>query len=161
MGQSFRLSSATQDVPISGFADNNRSNIVGQAVYKAAKYFNLTYAFQLSENDYRNEINQVTSSLNFDKFSFGGNYLMLRRNQQNIAKIEQMSIFSTIKFYDNWGVQFNLNRDIQLQRTISRGVTISRDGCCTLFGFAITETNPGSLVKPQRSFTLSFTFKNL
>jgi len=161
MGQTLRLSSATQDVPISGFAENNRSNIVGQAIYKAAKYFNITYAFQLDENDYRNEINQVTSSLNFDKFSVGGNYLMLRRNQQNAAKVEQLSMNSAVKFYDNWSLQFGINRDMQLKRTISRGVTISRDGCCTIFGFAITETNPGSLVKPQRSFTLSFTFKNL
>jgi LPS-assembly protein len=161
MGQTFRISSATQDVPISGFADNNRSNIVGQAIYKAAKYFNITYAFQLNEHNYRNDINQITSSLTFDKFSIGGNYLMLRRNQQNLQKIEQVSLNSTINFYDNWSLQFNLNRDMELKRTISRGVTILRDGCCTVFGFAITETNPGSLVKPQRSFTLNLTFKNL
>ncbi len=161
VGQSFRLSSATQDVPISGFAENNRSNIVGQAIYKAAKYFNITYAFQLSENDYRNEINQVTSGLTFERFSIGGNYLMLRRNQQNAAKIEQVSLYSNVKVYDNWSVQFGLNQDVQLKRTISRGVTIFRDGCCTVFGFAITETNPGSLIKPQRSFALSLTFKNL
>lgn len=161
MGQSFRLSSATQDVAISGFAENNKSNIVGQMIYKAAKYFNIIYAFQLNEHNYRNEINQVTPSLTFDKFSIGGNYLMLRKNQQNLQKIEQLSLYSSLRFYDNWSMQFALNKDIQLRRTISRAVTFSRDGCCTVFGFAITETNPGSLVKPQRSFSLSLTFKNL
>ncbi len=160
-GQSHRFNSANQDVAISGFVESNKSNFVGQAFYKATKYFNINYAFQLNENNYRNEINQVSASLNFNKFTISSNYLMLRRNLQNLNKVEQATISSGFNFYKNWNAQINLNRDLQLGRTISRGILVSRDGCCTVFGFAVTETNPGSLVKPQRSFSLNFTFKNL
>lgn len=160
-GQSHRFNSVNQDIAIDGFAKSDNSNFVGQAFYKTEKYFNINYAFQLNENNYRNEINQVATSLNFKKFSISSSYLMLRRNLQNLEKKEQVTVSSNFNFYKNWNAKISFNRDIQLNRTISRGIVISRDGCCTIFGFAVTETNPGSLIKPQRSFSLNFTFKNL
>jgi LPS-assembly protein len=161
VGQSYRISSSTQDVAISGFAENNKSNLVGQALYKATKYFSIFYSFQLNEANYRNDVNQVTASLNLKSFSFNTDYLLLRRNQQNPDEKEQVTISSAAKLSDRWKGSLAISRDLILKRTLSRSVAFTRDGCCTTFGFAVTETNPGSLLKPQRSFSINFIFKNL
>lgn len=161
VGQSYRISSSNQDVAISGFSDNNKSNLVGQALYKATRYFSIFYTFQLNENNYRNDINQVSTDLHFDKFSFSSDYLLLRRSQQNTTEAEQLTLNAAMKLGGDWDAKISLNRDLDLKRTISRGLTLRRDGCCTIFGFSVTETNLGSLIKPQRSFSINFTFKNL
>jgi LPS-assembly protein len=161
VGQSYRISNAKQDVEISGFAENNKSNLVGQALYKATKYFSIFYTFQLNENNYRNDINQVSTDLKFDRFSLSSDYLLLRRSQQNLLKVEQLTLRSSLKLADKWFATILLNRDLELKRTISRSIALKRDGCCTIFGLTVTETNPGSLIKPQRSFSINFTFKNL
>ena len=160
-GQSYKISDDGQDVTIEGFAQNNKSNIVGQALYKAKKYFSVFYTFQLNENNYRNDINQVTTALTFDRFSISSNYLLLRRSEQRLTRAEQLSINSRFKIGNRWSAKVSFNKDLVLNRVISKGLSFQRDGCCTLFGFSVTETNPGSLLKPQRSFSLNFTFKNL
>jgi hypothetical protein len=54
-----------------------------------------------------------------------------------------------------------MNKDLQSSRTLSRGITLYRDGCCTIFGFSAIEINPSSLNKPQKTFNLSLSFKNI
>lgn len=161
VGQSYRKNSGIQDVTIRGFADNNKSNIVGQAMYLAAKYFSITYSFQLDESNYRNDINQLTASLGLERFTFSTSYLLLKKGKQNLQQVEQLGLASTIKLSERWKLSLTTSRDMVLGRTLSRGITIYRDGCCTLFGFSVTESNPSSLNKPQKTFNLNFSFKNL
>ncbi len=161
LGQSYKRTSGTQDVIIRGFNDNNKSNIVGQMMYQSIKYFSFIYNFQLNESSYRNDINQVTTAVNFDKVYGSLNYLLLRKTAQNLQEMEQLSLSAGMKVTKMWKVDIIGTRDIVNKRTISRGITIYRDGCCTIFGFSASETNPGSLLKPQRTFNLNFAFKNL
>lgn len=160
LGQGYR-SGGDQDVIISGFNTNSKSNIVGQAMYKAVKYFSLTYSFQLDESNYRNDINQITSTLTFDRVSFSNSYLLLRKTLQNVNEKRQTSFSSKIKLTDRWSANLKLNRDLVINRNLSRSIGVSKDGCCTIFGFSVVETNPSSLNKSQKSFNLSLTFKNL
>ena len=161
VGQSYRISDSNQDVAIAGFAENNKSNLVGQALYRATKYFSIYYSFQLNQHNYRNDINQVTANLNFNRFSISSNYLLLRRSEQRLTQVEQASLTSSVKLSRKWDASLAINRDLERERTLSRAITLKRDGCCTVFGFSVTETNPSSLIKPQRSFSINFTFKNL
>lgn len=160
LGQGYKKGN-TQDVTIRGFSDNNKSNLVGQAMYKATQYFSFIYSFQLSESNYKNDVNQLTASLSFDRFSISTDYLLLRRTQQNAEEKEQLAISSNIKLTDKWRVTLSNNQDLVLGRTLSRGITLYRDGCCTVFGFSAIETNPSNLTKAQRTFNLSLSFKNL
>jgi lipopolysaccharide assembly outer membrane protein LptD (OstA) len=149
-----------QDVLIQGF-NNNKSNLVGQAIYKAAKYFSATYSFQLNESSYRNDVNQLSSSLTFDRVQFGSDFLFVRKTIQNLTEKKQLSLSSRVLLNKEWSSTIIVNKDLALNRTLSRGISLTRDGCCTIFGFSITETNPSSLTKPQQSFNLSLLFKNL
>jgi LPS-assembly protein len=150
-----------QDVLIQGFNNNNKSNLVGQAIYKAAKYFSATYSFQLNESNYRNDVNQLSSSLNFNRVQFSSDFLLVRRTNQNLNEKKQLSLSSRVLLNKEWSATIFSNKDLVLNRTLSRGISLTRDGCCAIFGFSITETNPSSLVKPQQSFNLSLLFKNL
>ncbi len=161
VGQSYKKTDIAQDVMIRGFADNNKSNIVGQAMYEAMKYFSIAYAFQLNESSYRNDVNQVTTSLNFDRVTFSTDYLLLRKNSQNLQEREQIGASSAIKLTNRWKLTLSTSRDLVLRRDLSRSVTLYRDGCCTTFGFSAVETNPSNLTKPQKTYNLSWSFKNL
>lgn len=161
IGQSYRKNSGSQDVVIRGFADNNKSNIVGQAMYAATKYFSIFYSFQLNESNYKNDVNQVAATLNLSRFTFSTNYLLLRKSAQNLQEAEQLGFSSGIKLTDRWKATLSSSIDMVAGRTLSRGLTLYRDGCCTVFGFTITESNPSTLNKPQTSFNLSLSFKNL
>ena len=66
-GQAFIIKSIKQDVAIRGFAENNKSNIVGMASYRGKKYFSMSYSFQLDQANYRNDINQVVTNFNYKK----------------------------------------------------------------------------------------------
>jgi LPS-assembly protein len=160
-GQSYRISNTSQDVDIRGFANNNKSNIVGQASYKAKKYFSLLYLFQLNESNYNNEVNQVSSSFNYDLVTISANYLLLKKTTQNIDKKEQVSLNAGFNLNKEWKVKIFAMHDIELSRTLSRGISFYRDGCCTVFGFSISENNPSNLTKPQKTFNLNLSFKNL
>ncbi len=161
IGQGYKKSGNAQDAIIKGFGTNNKSNLVGQALYKAKKYFYLTYSFQLNESNYSNDVNQVSASLTFDKIMFGTDYLLIKQSQQNLQKMEQMSLFSKMKLSNEWSLTLATSQDLVLGRALSRSAIISRDGCCTIFGFSVMETNPSSLTKPQKSFNISVLFKNL
>ena len=161
IGQGYRLSDKAQDVVIRGFANNNKSNIVGQAMFKLEKYFLVTYSFQLNESNYNNEVNQVAAGFTIKRFSFGTDYLLIKKTIQTPQEREQISLSSSIRLWDGWTIGASLNKDLVIGRLISRGITVSRDGCCTIFGFSIVESNPSALIKPQRTVNLIFTFKNL
>lgn len=161
LGQSYRIKAATQDVAISGFADNNKSNLVGQALYKAGKHFSIFYTFQLNESNYRNDINQVIVNLNFNRITLSTDYILLKQSTQNPQKKEQMTVAADVKLGDRWSAKFSTSEDLVLGRTLLRSLLLSRDGCCTIFGISITETNPSALVKAQRSISFNIVFKNL
>ncbi len=160
-GQSYRIVDRAQDVSIRGFSDNNRSNYIGQAMYRAKKYLILTYAFQLNESNFRNDVNQLTASLQLSRLTFSTDYLLLRKSAQNATQREQVSITSSIKLSDLWKTKLVAIKDLVTDRMLSRGVTIYRDGCCTLFSFSMVESSPINLTKPQRTFSFLITFKNL
>ncbi len=161
VGQSYRIVDRVQDVSIRGFSDNNRSNYIGQAMYRAKKYFILTYSFQLNESNFRNEVNQLSASLQLNRLTFSTDYLLLRKGAQNITQREQVSITSSIKLSDLWMTKLIATKDLVTNRMLSRGVTLYRDGCCTLFSFSMVESSPINLTKPQRTFSFLITFKNL
>ncbi|MBM3579439.1 MAG: LPS-assembly protein LptD [Alphaproteobacteria bacterium] len=161
IGQTYRLTNRAQDVLIRGFADNNRSDYVGQAMYKAAKYFTLTYSFQLNQANWHNDVNQVTTTLNTDRFLISADYLLLFKTLQNTQQREQLNLSSTIKMTSHWNTTITASKDLVSNRILSRGIILSRDGCCTNFSFSVIETNPINLTKPQRTFSLLFSFKNL
>lgn len=150
-----------QDVTIKGFNENNKSNLVGQALYKAAKHFSIAYSFQLDESNYRNEVNQINSTLSFDKVSFAVDYLLVRKNQQNLEEKNQVSLSSRIDLTNQWFLTLANSTDIATSRNLSRSVIFTRDGCCTVFSFAVSETNPSSLAKAQTSYNVNLQFKNL
>lgn len=161
IGQGYRKAGNTQDTIIKGFGTNNKSNLVGQALYKAKKYFYLAYSFQLNESNYSNDVNQVSGSLTFDRIVFASDYLLIKQSQQNLLKMEQMTLSSKIKLTNDWHLTLATSQDLVLGRALSRSAIVTRDGCCTIFGFSVMETNPSSLTKPQKSFNISILFKNL
>jgi LPS-assembly protein len=161
VGQSFRQSSRAQDITIQGFGAGNKSNIVGQALYKAKKYFSMTYSFQLDQSSYSNDVNQFSTALVFDRIQFHSDYLLVRRTQQNLSEKNQLSFSSKVKLTNNLSATIATSKDFAIGRTLSRSLILTREGCCTVFGFSVVETNPSSLSKPQRSFNISLLFKNL
>jgi LPS-assembly protein len=160
LGQGYKKG-GNQDIIIRGFNDNNKSNFVGQAMYKATKYFYLAYSFQLNESSYRNDVNQLTTTIDFQRFGFTTDYLLIRQTIQNPSERKQLSLSAKIKMSERWSASLTNNQDLVIGRTLSRSLTLMRDGCCTVFGFSVMETNPSSLSKPQKSFNLSLLFKNL
>ena len=161
VGQAFIIKNKKQDVNIRGFADNNKSNIVGIASYKGKKYFSLSYSFQLDQASYRNDINQVVAGFNYKKFSLNGDYLLIRKTLTSPNKKEQATISSSIELPYKWKVKILATRDFVKKRNIRRGVEILREGCCGDFSFSVIENNQSDLKKPQKTFNLNFTFKNL
>lgn len=161
LGQGFKRGNGTQDVIIRGFGDNNKSSIVGQAMYKAKKYFSIAYSFQLNESNYSNDVNQLTTSLTFDRFTLGSDYLLLRKTLQNTVQKEQINLSAMAKVTARWKATVGIAKDLETGRVLSRSLMLYRDGCCTTFGFSVVETNQSSLVKPQKTYNLSLSFKNL
>jgi lipopolysaccharide assembly outer membrane protein LptD (OstA) len=160
-GQAFIIKNKSQDVVIRGFADNNKSNIVGITSYKGKKYFSISYSFQLDQASYRNDINQVVANFNYKKFNLGADYLLMRKTLNSPIKKEQATISSSIELPKKWKIKILTTRDFVQKRNIRRGVEILREGCCSDFGFSVIENNQSNLTKPQKTFNLNFTFKNL
>jgi LPS-assembly protein len=160
-GQAFIIKNKRQDVVIRGFADNNKSNIVGIASYKGKKYFSISYSFQLDQASYRNDINQVVANFNYKKFNLGADYLLMRKTLNSPIKKEQATISSSIELPKKWKIKISTTRDFVQKRNIRRGIEILREGCCSDFGFSVIENNQSNLTKPQKTFNLNFTFKNL
>ena len=160
LGQSFLLSQKEQDIKIRGFNNSNKSNIVGQIGIAKNKYFNFTYNFQLQESNLRNDVNQLNTYLNYQKFFLNNEFLLIRKNTSNQNKISQFTTnlgFSQKK----WRYQVNFIQDLTQKRIIQRGFSIINNGCCIDFGFSVAENNQSNLIKPQQTFNLNITFKNL
>lgn len=160
-GQALLLSKNEQDAKIRGFASNNKSNVVGILGFRGKKYFAISYAFQLDQSDYRNEINQINTVLDYKKYALNIDYLLIRRNSVNLSAREQVNVSNVFKLPYNLNLRINVIRDLELKRNIVRGVEIRRNGCCTDFSFSVIENNPSSLSKPQKNFKMEFSFKNL
>ncbi|MFM7702644.1 MAG: LPS-assembly protein LptD [Alphaproteobacteria bacterium] len=160
-GQAIIISDKTQDVKIRGFADNNRSNIVGIGSFKGKKYFTISYAFQLDQKNYSNNVNQITSSFYYKKFTLNSDYLLIRKNKFFANKKEQSNFSSSFELPKQVKIRLFMIRDFVEKRNIQRGFEVSRDGCCSVFGFSLIENNPSNLIKPQKTFNLNFTIKNL
>lgn len=161
LGQSYRISNRQQDIIIRGFNDNNKSNFVGQFNYKYLTYFNLNYLFQLNESNYRNDVNAVSTTLNIGRFTFGNDYLLLKRNNSNLNKVEQTSLSAGIRVTDRLSVTTTASKDFVLNRIISRGIGVIYDGCCVVVNFGITENNSVNLTQKQTSYKINITVKNL
>lgn len=160
-GQALIIKNKKQDVVIRGFADNNKSNIVGIASYKGKKYFSMSYSFQLDQANYRNDINQVNATISYKKFNLSSDYLLIRKTLASPTKKEQAIISSSFELPNKFKIKIFTTRDFVKKRNISRGLEILREGCCNDFGFSIIENNQSSLLKPQKTYNLNFTFKNL
>lgn len=160
-GQAFIIKNKTQDVNIRGFADNNKSNIVGIASYKGKKYFYMSYSFQLDQASYRNDVNQFVAGFNYKKFNLNGDYLLIRKTLASPSKKEQVTFTSSIELPNKLKIKVFAIRDFVTKRNLRRGVEILREGCCSNFGFSMIENNQSNLIKPQKTYNLNFTFKNL
>jgi len=160
-GQAFIIKSVKQDVVIRGFAENNKSNIVGMASYRGKKYFSMSYSFQLDQANYRNDINQVVTNFNYKKFNLNADYLLIRHTSIHSNRKEQATIAPSFELPNKWKIKISTTRDFVEKRNIQRGIEILREGCCSDFGFSIIERNQSNLTKPQKTFNLNFTFKNL
>lgn len=160
-GQAMIIKKNEQDVKIRGFAQNNKSNIVGVLIYKGKKYFSVSYSFQLDQSNYRNDVNQVTSNFKYQHFELIADYLLIRKNINNLRERQQASITNIVNIQNNWQVKTFFTRDFVEKRNIQRGIELIRKGCCSDFGFSIIETDPSSLTKSQKTYNLNFTIKNL
>ncbi|MBU6140230.1 MAG: LPS assembly protein LptD [Proteobacteria bacterium] len=160
-GQSYRIKDQVQDVAIRGFSDNNFSNYIGQAMYRAKKNFSLNYSFQLNESNFKNDVNQLGANFYTNRLIFSSDYLLLRKSAQNSTQREQITFSSSVKMSDLWKGKIMATKDLVTNRMISRGITLYRDGCCTIFSFSVIENSPINLTKPQRSFSFLITFKNI
>ena len=99
--------------------------------------------------------------MNQEKYSAGLNYLLVRKTLQNLQRIEQMGLYSSLFITKKTSTKLNINRDLIIKRNLFRSIAINYTGCCVDFGFAVSESNPSSLTKVQRSFNLNFSIKNL
>ncbi len=161
IGQSWRKTSKTQDVVIRGFNDSNKSNIVGEFSYKAPKIFNITYTFQLNESDYRNDINELSAGLNFDRIKINSSYIFLQKNATNLVEREQtdfnLAAYITKKLVFNAGSTL----DLVAKRKINRRFGLNYNGCCISYGVSFIENNPTALTTPEKSYNIHFVIKNL
>ena len=155
-GQAIILKKDEQDVKIRGFANNNRSNIVGIASFKGKEYFLISYSFQLDQSNFRNDVNQLYSSINFKKFELGVDYSLIRKNIFNANKREQATFISSFRLPNKWNLKVSMTRDFVRSRFIQRGLEITKNGCCSDFGFSFVEQNQSSLTKPQKTFKILF-----
>lgn len=161
-GQSVRKNvNDQQDVIIAGFNSNNKSNIIGETYYKMTDRVMISYAFHLNEKNYRNELNEVITIVNFGKISFNNNYVLLRKNNQNLIKREQMISSAVWNINEKWQATFGFTRDMVVKRNIASSLGVSYYGCCTTFGVVVTENNAINLITPERSVSLSIGFRNL
>ncbi len=161
LGQSWKGEGETQDVTIRGFNDSNKSNIVGAIGYKTPKVFSINYNFQLNESSYRNDVNEITTTFDSDKFYFNGNYVLIRRTATNTQSRKQLNLLSKFRFTKKYSFDLSNTRDMVLDRNINRKYGLSYEGCCVTYGIFISEDNPTALNKTEKSYNINFTIKNL
>lgn len=161
LGQSVRKNNKIQDISIRGFNENDKSNVVGGAYYNGKKYLNIYYNFHLDESNYRNDLNELGGALRFEKFTFASSFILLRKNKQNPQEVRQVSAATTMKLGNRWSASATATKDLVIGRVLSKTFTLYRDGCCTTVGVAVTVNNPSNLIRPETSYNLNFSVKNL
>lgn len=161
LGQSWRKAGKVQDVQLRGFNDSNKSNIVGEIGYKSLKSFAITYSFQLNESNYRNDINEITTSLNLDRFDFNANYIIQRKTVNNSESRKQLNFQSKFNLTKKFSFNIFNTRDLILDRNITRKYGLMYTGCCVTYGIFLSEENPIAIAKPQKSVSFNFSIKNL
>ncbi len=162
VGQALLIKSNEQDFKIRGFASNNKSNIVGIASFQAKKNYSISYAFQLDQKTYRNEINQLFINMNFKKIILNIDYLLIRKNLYTEQRRQHYTnINSIINLPYKFQFMVFTAYDFEIKRNISKGLEIRRFGCCTDFAFTYTEYSPLNLTKPEKNYKIEFTFKNI
>jgi hypothetical protein len=87
--------------------------------------------------------------------------LLIRKTLKSPNEKEQATISSSLGLPYKWSVKIITTRDFVQKRNIKRAIEIAREGCCGNFSFSLVEINPSNLRKPQKTFNLNFTFKNL
>jgi LPS-assembly protein len=161
LGQSWRQTSKIEDTIIRGFNDSNKSNIVGEISYNAKKILNITYIFQLNESNYRNDVNELSTNLDFGKLKIGNSYIFLKKSTNNAIEREQtdsnLTLYITKKLVFDTGATY----DLVSKRKINRRFGLNYNGCCISYGITFSENNPSALTKPEKSYNISFVIKNL
>jgi LPS-assembly protein len=161
LGQSQRFSDVTQDVTIRGFNDNDKSNLVGKISYKNDNNLSLIYNFHLSESDYNNEVNDISYDIPISRFSFYGNYLLLKRSNSNDDKREQWNSNISIRLTAKLTANIGFSKDLVDGKIISKNYNLLYNGCCISYGVSVSEENLGSFTKKQRYYNFNLTIKNL
>lgn len=161
LGQSWRQNAKIEDTIIRGFNDSNKSNIVGEVSYKTKKILNITYTFQLNESNYRNDINEVSTNLDFERLKIGNSYIFLKKSATNAIEREQTDF--NLRFYITKKLVFDTGAtyDLVSKRRINRKFGLNYNGCCVIYGIAFSENNPSALTKPDKSYNINFVIKNL
>ncbi len=150
----------TQDVKITGFNEDNVSNLVGNFSYKSVKIIDLNYNFQLNNNNYQNEISDLNLNLNFNNFNIYSNYLFIKNDAQSNQKQEQIYLGFRAKIYGNFSTYANITKDIVENQIIMKRVGIDYNGCCVTYGFSAVEHKPVQFLEAEKSYNIHFTIKN-
>lgn len=158
LGQS--LKNKKEEISIRGFNDN-KSNIIGDFSYSAKKYFNIRYSFHLNESNYRNDVNQIFAGLNLNRFRISGDYLLLRRTPADMQKKQQLRLNSEFKINDKWNVKYSNTKNLVDNSDISKSIGLGYNGCCVILSITASENNLGNFIKPERSFNINLSLKNL
>ena len=161
LGQSWRGQTKSQDIVIRGFNDNNKSNIVGALGYKVPNIFSVLYNFQLNESNYRNDTNEVNTALNFGRFNISSNYILIRRTLNNLNAKKQLDVGVGFQITDKLLASITDTHDLVTNRAIVRKYGLGYNGCCVTYSIFLSENNPTALAKPQKSYNVIFTIKNL
>jgi LPS-assembly protein len=162
LGQSYKNDNKEQDVSIRGFNGGNKSNIVGELSYISKEIFNIVYNFQLNESNYRNDINDLSASIKFDKVRFGSNYILIRNyDSQSGLKREQVNFRVDFDITKKLVSNFRVVRDLVTKRNIIKRYGLMYNGCCMNYGIEFSETSPSDFIRAEKSYNIIFTIKNL
>ncbi|MAZ80340.1 MAG: hypothetical protein CMP18_00950 [Rickettsiales bacterium] len=163
LGQAYKSSSEN----LRGFDNDNKSDYVGRIRYDYKKNFNIEYFFQIDNNNYSRNLDEVDFNLNYKNLNLNGNYLAISNDKINLNQNlyqndrRQISLNSSIIFNKRWNINSGLIKNLDSSRVISKHISLNRDGCCTNFGIYIKENNPENFIRSEKTYGLNFTFKNL
>ena len=160
LGQGWHKTQQSQDVIVKGFSSNGKSNIVGDLAYKSPKIFSIIYNFQLNESNYRDDISQISTNLNFKRVRFDSSYLFITNFDAN-QPMKQISFGLSIDITKKLVFNNNVVNDLITDRRISRTHSLNYNGCCVIYGLTFSEESPSILMKSNKSFSINFVIKNL
>ncbi len=148
---------------INGLNDNNTSNYVGRIQYDLKDLLNIQYFFQIDSNNHNSNLDEVNFRARYNNITLYGNYLKMSDKITNftVGEKKQISLNSKIKVTKRVDISTGFVKDLKSKRIISRQISLYRNGCCTNFGLYLRENNPENFIKPEQTFGINFTFKNL